>query len=370
VIAAAPAFSSTRVLGSYVQVHSKLMSIFLTKLLIVVALSLFIVGLAGCSSEGANPTHLPTATPTPTLTIYSGRSEELVSPIIKEFSKLTGIKVAVRWGGSSELAATIMEEGENTPSDIFYSQDPGALGAVSAQLMTLPDATLNKVKPEFRSTNGSWVGVSGRARSVAFSTKRVAESELPDSIWGFTDQKWKGRLAWAPTNGSFQVMVTGMRKLWGDQKTKEWLMGIHANKPTVHKNNSTQIKSIGDGEVDIGFVNHYYLLRFLDESVDGFPVRNYHPKAGDPGSLIMVSGIGILKNSKQSEAAIKFVDFLLSSVGQQYFTSKTFEYPVAENIKISTALVPLSKFQQPNIDLADLADLKGTLKLIQNAGVL
>lgn len=346
------------------------------KLFIALTLCLFVIGLAGCSSESAEPTPAPvptatpTATPTPSLTIYSGRSEDLVAPIIDEFSKLTGIKVDVRWGGSSELAATIMEEGDNSPADIFYTKDPGALGSVSGKLSTLSDATLNKAKPEFRSANGSWVGISGRARAVAFSTKRVMESELPDSIWGFTDPKWKGRLAWAPTNGSFQTMVTGMRKLWGEEKTKDWLKGVHANKPDVHKKNSTQIKAIGEGEVDIGLVNHYYLFRFLDESVDGYPVRNYHPAAGDPGSLIMVSGIGILKTSKQTEAATRFVDFLLSSVGQQYFTSKTFEYPVAENIKTSTALVPLTKFEQPNIDMSDLSDLEGTLKLIQEAGVL
>ena len=340
------------------------------KLFITLTLFLFIIGLTGCSAESADPAPVPTATPTPSLTIYSGRSEDLVAPIINEFSNLTGIKVDVRWGGSSELAATIMEEGDNSPADIFYTKDPGALGSVSDKLITLSDTTLNKAKPEFRSANGSWVGISGRARAVAFSTKRVMESELPDSIWGFTDPKWEGRLAWAPTNGSFQTMVTGMRKLWGEEKTKDWLQGVHANKPAVHKKNSTQIKAIGDGEVDIGLVNHYYLFRFLDESVDGYPVRNYHPTAGDPGSLIMVSGIGILKTSKQSEAATRFVDFLLSSVGQQYFTSKTFEYPVAENIKTSTALVPLSKFEQPNIDLSDLSDLKGTLKLIQEAGVL
>ena len=340
------------------------------KLFITLTLCLIIVGAVGCSGESAYPAPVPTATPTPSLTIYSGRSEDLVAPIISEFSNLTGIKVDVRWGGSSELAATIMEEGDNSPADIFYTKDPGALGSVSDKLMTLPDAILNKAKPEFRSANGSWVGVSGRARAVAFSTKRVKESELPDSIWGFTDPKWKGRLAWAPTNGSFQTMVTGMRKLWGEERTKDWLKGVHANKPAVHKKNSTQVKAIGDGEVDIGLVNHYYLFRFLDESVDGYPVRNYHPTAGDPGSLIMVSGIGILKTSKQSEAATRFVDFLLSSVGQQYFTSKTFEYPVAENIKISTALVPLSKIEQPSITLSDLSDLKGTLKLIQEAGVL
>ena len=305
-----------------------------------------------------------------TLTIYSGRGEELVKPFIDEFSKLSGIQVRVRWGDTAELAATILEEGKASPADIFYAQDPGALGVLQDRFVSLPAQIVERAKPQFRSPDGKWVGISGRARTVVYNTERLSENDLPESISGFTDPKWKGRIGWAPTNGSFQVMVTGMRALWGEEKTRQWLEGIEANNPRDYPKNTPIVQAVGAGEMDVGFVNHYYLFRFLQEEGETFTARNYHPKAGDPGALIMVSGAGVLSTSKNQEEAFRFVEFLLSDVGQQHFASKTFEYPIVEGINTHRSLVPLSEIQAPVIGLKDLSDLEGTLELLQDVGVI
>ena len=307
---------------------------------------------------------------TVTLTIYSGRSEELVKPIIEQFSELTGVNVDVRWGGTAEMAAAIMEEGDNTRADVFYAQDPGALGALRDRFTELPDEVLNLAQPQFRADDGKWVGISGRARVMVYSTERLTEDELPESVWGLTDPKWRGRIGWAPTNGSFQVMVTGMRQLWGEERTKEWLEGIQANDVKVYPKNTPQVAAVGAREIDVGLVNHYYLFRFIAEEGESFPARNYHPKAGDPGALMMVSGIGVLEQSEYKETALKLVEFLLSEVGQQYFASQTFEYPVIEGVTTQRVLTPISEIDAPNIQLQDLSDLDGTLRLLQEAGVL
>lgn len=306
----------------------------------------------------------------PTLTIYSGRGEDLVKPIIDQFSNLTGIDVQVRWGGTTELAATILEEGTNTRADLFYAQDPGALGILEDKFMPLPTAILGRAGQQFRSPTGKWVGISGRARTVVYNTQILKETDLPESVMGFTEPKWKGRIGWAPTNGSFQVMVTGMRAQWGEEKTRQWLNGMQANQPKVYPKNTAIVQAVGAGEVDVGFVNHYYLFRFLAEEGEAFPVRNYHPKHADPGALIMVSGVGVLSSSKDQEAAMKFVEFLLSNVGQQYFASQTYEYPVVTGIATHLSLIPLSDVQPPAIELKNLADLDGTLKLLLDTGVL
>ena len=324
-------------------------------------LALLAALVTGCSPAGGE---------TVTLTVYSGRSEELVGPIMEQFSELTGVNVEVRWGGTSELAAAVMEEGDNTRADVFYAQDPGALGALRGRFTELPDEILARTQPRFQAADGKWVGISGRARVMVYSTERLTEDELPDSIWGLTDPKWRGRIGWAPTNGSFQVMVTGMRQLWGEERTKEWLEGIQANDVKVYPKNTPQVAGVAAGEIDVGMVNHYYLFRFLAEEGDGFPARNHHPKAGDPGALIMVSGIGILEQSEEKETALKLVEFLLSEVGQQYFASQTFEYPVVEGVRTQRVLTPISGIEAPDIELQDLSDLDGTLQLLQEAGVL
>jgi iron(III) transport system substrate-binding protein len=232
------------------------------------------------------------------LVIYSGRSETLVDPIIQQFAAATGIQVDVRYGGTAELAATLLEEGQNSPADVFFAQDPGGLGAVAAagMLSPLPDTILQRVPPRYAAPNGEWVAISGRARVVAYNTDAITDpaNELPEDLWGFTEPAWNGRIGWAPTNGSFQAMLTGMRAIWGDEQTADWLRGIQANNPLVYPNNTTTLTGVAAGEVDVGFVNHYYLYRFLAEEGESFRARNYFLPGGGPGSLVMVSGAGIL----------------------------------------------------------------------------
>ncbi|MBI2872954.1 MAG: iron ABC transporter substrate-binding protein [Chloroflexi bacterium] len=326
-------------------------------LLAAVAMTLVLVGCGGAAAKE-------------TITVYSGRSKELVEPIIQQFQDATNIEVKVRYGGTSELAATILEEGKNTPADVFWAQDPAGLGAVSPRLTRLPDSLLSQADPRFRSSEGRWVGISGRARVVVYNTQRVKEQDLPTDISGFTDSSWKGRIGWAPTNGSFQAMVTAMRKQWGEEKTRQWLLGIKANEPKAYRDNTSIVNAVGTGEIDVGFPNHYYLFRFLQEKGESFPARNYYLQSGGPGGVILVAGAGVLETSKHKDAAQRFVQFLLSPVAQQYFASQTFEYPVVEGVRTHRLLKPLSDIQSPSIDLSDMTDLEGTLKLLRDVGVL
>ena len=308
----------------------------------------------------------------PKLTVYSGRTEGLIGPLLERFAQETGTDVQVRYGDTAQLAATILEEGEASPADVFLAQDAGALGAVQAagRFRKLPEATLQKVNPRFRSPLGEWVGLSGRARVVAYNTDRLKPEDLPDSILGFTDPKWKGRIGWAPTNGSFQAFVTALRHTEGEAGARAWLEGIQANQPRVYPNNISIVDAVGKGEIDVGFVNHYYLYTFLKERGESFPVRNYHPRASGAGAMINVAGIGILKTSQNVATAERFVEYLLAQPAQEYFAGETFEYPLAQGVPASPGVEPLTSFQAPNIDLGSLSDLDATLRLLRETGVL
>ena len=304
------------------------------------------------------------------LVVYSGRSKSLVDPIIKEFAETTGIDVSVKYANTPQLAATIMEEGGNSPADVFFAQDPGGLGAVEDMLSPLPGSILDQVPDWAHSPEGKWVGLSGRARTVVYNTGKLDETQLPADMFGFTDPKWKGRIGWAPTNASFQTMVTAMRAMWGEERTRLWLLGIQANEPRVYPKNTPQVAAVAAGEIDAGFVNHYYLFRFLAEEGEDFAARNYHPSAGGPGAVMMVSGAGILTTAENVDNAERFLNFMLSTIGQQYFASQTFEYPLVEKVMTPRALVPISEINSPRVPLADLADLAGTQRLLQETGVL
>ena len=305
-----------------------------------------------------------------TLIIYSGRSESLVGPIIEQFSQSTGISVSVKYAKTGSLAATLLEESNKTPADIFFAQDPGGLGSVETMLSELPNEILSKVPDWAKSPKGKWIGLSGRARTVIYNTTVLDETDLPDDLIGFTDPKWDGQIGWPPTNGSFQTMVTAMRASWGEDKTRSWLEGIKKNNPKQYPKNTPTVLAASKGEINVGFVNHYYLYRFLAEEGDSFAAKNYHPRGGGPGALVMVAGAGIMKTSKNIETARKFLEFMLSPVAQQYFASQTFEYPVVEGIKTQRGLTPLTDINLPNIPVGDLRDLQGTQKLLRELGII
>ena len=317
---------------------------------------------AGCGGEGTSTAGK--------LVIYSAREENLVGPIIKQFAEATGIDVGEKYGSNSGLAATIREEGSNSPADIFFSTDPGLLGTMSKRLLELPDTILSQVPMEVRSREGKWVGISGRARVVVYNSEKLTEADLPDSILDFTDSKWKGRIGWPPGNGSFQAFVTAMRVTLGELATREWLDGINANNPRDYPKNTPIVQAVADGEVDVGFVNHYYLLRFLDQKGEDFPARNYHPKGHDLGAMMLVNGAGILSTSKNVENAQRFLDFMLSQVGQQYFASQTFEYPLVEGVKTDRLLAPLEDLELPDVDLSKLGDIQGTQDLLRELNII
>lgn len=318
----------------------------------------------------------PVLDPNATLVIYSGRSEELVGPIIERFEEAAGITVQVRYGDTAELAAQLLEEGDKSPAHVFFAQDAGALGAVAKEglLYELEGEILEQVDERFRSAEGHWVGISGRARAVVYNTDTLTEADIPASILDFTDPTWKGKLGWAPTNGSFQAFVTALRVEKGDDVARDWLEGIKANEAKVFDGNNPIVAAVINGELEAGFVNHYYLLRQEAEAGKDLPAANYIYKNGDPGALVNVAGVGMLQSVADDEdaheAAEAFIAFLLEREAQEYFATETFEYPLVAGVTGSQGLVPLSEIQTPDIDLSDLADLEGTLEMLRDVGVL
>lgn len=324
--------------------------------------------LAGCVALAMS---LPAMALADELTVYSGRGESLVGPVIAQFEADTGIKVNTRYGGTSELATLLTEEGAQSPADVFWAQDGGALGALTPLFADLPAAVNEGISAEFRNVNNKWAPTSGRSRTLVYSTERVQEADLPASIEDLANEKYKGRVAWAPTNGSFQAFVTAFRVTHGDEAAKKWLEAMKANDTKVYRNNGTQIEAIANGEVDFGLVNNYYLGRYVTADPK-YPVAQTHFKAGDIGNLLNVAGAGVVAASSNQENALKFIDYLLSPKAQQYITTSGNEYPVIPGLIANPTLEPFEKLQEisPKVDIDQISDLEGTLELLKEVGLL
>jgi iron(III) transport system substrate-binding protein len=307
------------------------------------------------------------------ITLYSGRGETLVAPIIDTFTQETGIQVNVRYGGTAELAILLQEEGDASPADLFWAQDVAALGTIKPMFAPLPDATLDRVADIYRDAEGRWIGTSGRSRLLAYSPERLSEDELPRTIAEMTDERFRGRMALSPTNGSFIAHVAALRITEGDEAAQEWLNGIAALDPVIVRNNTAGYQAIADGEADLFLTNNYYLGRFLASDPD-YPVAQALFEPGDLGNLMMTAGIGVLESSDSHDHAVAFIDFLLGQAAQQYFTGNVYEFPVSGSgiVPVSGMGVSYSAASEaaPEFDLNLIVDMEGTLDLIREAGLI
>lgn len=304
------------------------------------------------------------------LTIYSGRSQEFIEPFLQEFTKATGIELDVRYGDSAALAAQILEEGENSPADVFLSQDAGALGAVAgSELLTeLDEKLLERVASNYRAPSKDWVAITGRARVFAYAPDRV--TTLPASVDELVDSKWNGRLAIAPTNSSFQAFITAMIQTRGEAATETWLRALQKNSPKLYEKNSLIVQAIDAGDVDAGLVNHYYTWEVSEELGRGINVKNAFFGPSDLGNLVNVSGAGILRTSKNQSSASELIAFLLSDKEQQRFVTDTHEYSIVMPELRPEGLPALKEIKAPRVDLANLSDLQRTQALLIKVGLL
>lgn len=313
-----------------------------------------------------------TAGPPQDLIVYSGRNENFITPVVEAFTGATGIRVRVRYGdGTSDLATTIINEGETTNADVFWAQDPAWIGAIADRglLASLPDDILSQVDRRYQDAEGKWVGITGRSRVLVYNPDLVSEDELPQSVYELTDPKWRGRIGIAPTNGSFIAFVSAMEMADGSDATRDWLEGMAANDVQRYSGNGAILSAVAGGDLDAGLINHYYLLQ-LQANQGEVSAINHVFAPGDPGALVAASGVGVLEPSTNREAAFEFIRYLLSAQAQAHFSENLYEYGLAAGSPTPAGQIPLADLAGPDINLSDLArQLDSSVRLIAEAGL-
>lgn len=332
----------------------------------VVAVTALIAGLGiwAASSTGGGSEQVKE------LTIYSGRSEEFIAPFFAQWEAQSGIKLNIRYGDSAELAAQILEEGKNSPADLFLSQDAGSLGALSVAglLAKLPDSVGSEIESQYIGEDRSWVGVTGRARVFAYRPGAV--EPLPQSVTELTSAQFKGRVGIAPSNSSFQAFVTALISKKGEKFAEKWLAGMKANDAKIYLKNSEIVEAIDKGEIDQGLVNHYYVWEVSEALGREIKVENSFFTPGDIGNLINVSGVGILATSKKESAAVELINFLTAKPSQIAFVEDTHEYSLISGVKAPEGLPKLEDIGAPEVDLGNLEKVQRTQDLLTKVGLL
>lgn len=339
-----------------------------------VAILISALTIAACSTS-TTPASDESTTPSASaqsIVVYSGRNENFIKPYFDEFEAQTGIKVESRYGDSAELAAQILEEGANSPADVFLSQDAGAIGAVAAAdlLQELTPESYAAVPSQFTDPSGFWTGITGRARVVAYDPELIEADDVPSTIDNVLQPQWRGLIGIAPANASFQSFVTAMRQVRGDESTLEWLKALAANDPVIYEKNSQMIEAIDAKVIGLSLTNHYYAYEVAESLGKTLIVKNGFFEPGDVGNLLNVSALGILSTSKKTGAAYALLEYLLSVETQQKFVSGTSEYAVLPGVNPPGDMPKLEDLGIPDVKLGDLSDVKRTQELLTKAGLL
>ncbi|WP_285727953.1 iron ABC transporter substrate-binding protein [Psychromicrobium xiongbiense] len=330
------------------------------------------VGALALTSCGASTPSDSSSGQPGTLTVYNAQHEALTTEWANAFTKATGIKVTLRNGGDTELSNQIVQEGKNSPADVFLTENSPAMAQVeNAGLFAPLDATtVSQVPAAFRPSTNKWTGIAARATVFAYNPSKLSADQLPASIMDLAKPEWKDRWAASPSGADFQAIVSAMLQLKGEQATQDWLNAMKTN-AKAYKGNSTAMKAVNAGEIPAAVIYHYYY--FGDQAATGENSKNVtlkYFKNQDPGAFVSISGGGVLASSKNQSQAQQFLAFITSKAGQDILrTGTSFEYPVASDVPANPKLVPLADLQAPKVDPATLNSAKVT-DMMTKAGLL
>jgi iron(III) transport system substrate-binding protein len=307
------------------------------------------------------------------ITLYNGQHEQTTALLVAAFQKQTGIKVSVRSDGEDALGNQIVQEGSNSPADVFYTENTPVLEILQEKGLLAPvtPSTLAAVPSRYDSAQGNWVGVSARASVLVYNTKQISPAQLPDSIIALAEPKWKGKLGIAPSESDFQPLITSITKVDGVAAAESWLKGIKANSK-IYPDNETVVAQVNNGESAVGLINHYYWYRLRDEvGQSGLHSAMHYYAPHDPGNLVNVSGAAVLRSSSHQAAAQAFLAFLVSRAGQEVIAhSHSYEYPLRPGVSSAKSLRPFAQIQPAPVTLAELGDGSAPLALEQKLGLL
>jgi len=325
------------------------------------------LGMAGVSLIGGAAR--PALAEDQTLALYNGQHRPPVEALVEAFTAATGIAVVTRNGNSAQLASQLIEEGARSPADIFWSEESPSLAAIDEKGLLAPlDAeTLKQIPPTYAARNGTWIGAGARCRVVVYNKAMVEPATLPKSVLDFAGPDWAGKVAFAPNSGAFQQQVVAVALMKGRDAALAWLKGLRDH-GEVYNSDSAAVEAVEGGDIALALSNNYYWYALEKElGADNMNSALYHIGNQDPGTLITVSGAGVLKTSKKAEAAQRFVAFMVSAEGQAAIVGAIAEYPLRPGVVSPFPMKPFDQLDPASVTPADLGDAAEALALLREA---
>lgn len=310
--------------------------------------------------------------------IYSARKEDLIKPLLDDFSRRTGIAVNLVTGKEEALLQRLQSEGANTPADVLLTTDAGRLSAArkAGVLQAVKSDFLTAHVPaSYRDPEGYWYGLSVRARPIIYARDRIRPADL-STYENLADPKWKGRICVRSSDSVYnQSLVAGLISHQGEARTEAWARGLVANfaRPPAGGDRD-QIKAVAAGECDVTLANTYYLGGMINshdeaEKQAAAKVAVFWPNAKTTGVHVNVSGAGVTAHARNHDNAVKLLEFLAGDAAQRWYAETNNEYPVNPAIPPSATLKAWGEFKADTLNVAQLGELNAAaVKLMDRAG--
>lgn len=305
------------------------------------------------------------------ITVYNGQHPQLTQALANAFEQQTGIQVNLRTDDSIVLAQQLVEEGSQSPADVYIAENSPELMFLQQHNMLahLPSSTLSQIPNQYNSPNGDWVGIAARVSCLAYSTNSISPNQLPNSVLDFADPKWAGKIAVAPSDSDFVPVVGAVIATKGMNAARAWLQGLKKN-ATTYQDIETVVATVNRGDMPVGLINSYYWYRLqLEVGNSNMHSKIYYFPPHDPGGVENISGAAIVASSKHQQAAQRFINFMISAQGQKILASgDDYEYPLRPTIAANPILPPLASLQPTFIGIAALGNDQQAAQLMQQVG--
>jgi len=306
-------------------------------------LSQLLAGLLTISSLSANAQAQAT---TASINIYSARHYPTDEALYNDFSKSTGIKINRVDADDAGILSRLKAEGSASPADVILLVDAARLWRAEVDGLFLPikskkleEAIPDKLRAKPTDTGGiAWFGLSTRARVIVYDKQKYQKTDI-DTYEKLADSQFKGKLCIRSGSHPYNLSLFGaMTEHLGPQQTEVWLKGLVANLARSPAGGDTdQIKGVATGECAIAVTNTYYLARLMrsTNSVDKSMVEKIgvvFPNQASWGTHLNIAGGAVAKNSKNTENAVKFLEYLASASAQNHFANGNNEWPAAKSM--------------------------------------
>lgn len=289
------------------------------------------------------------------LVIYSARADNLLKPIVAKYEQQTGVKIKLVNDKAGVLIEKIKAEGVNTPADLLITVDGGNLWQAAQENILKPvnSSILEaNIPPQFQDPQNRWFGMSVRARTIFYNPTKVNPSQL-STYADLSTAKWKGKLCLRTSDNVYnQSLVATMIQHNGLPQTERILKGWVNNLATTpFANDTALLEAIDAGRCDVGIANTYYYGRLLDTKPN-IKVKPYFANQKWQGTHVNVSGIGVVKYSKNAAQAQKFMEWLSSPAAQNLFADLNSEYPANPRVAPDPKVAKWGTFKQDIINVS------------------